>query len=260
MNPDDSLFNVKPAAISDKVRRIAKNAGVNIHVHSLRHGYATRLLEKRANIKAVQELLGHSRIGTTEAYLSLLPEHLRETVELLDSDIEDHHVTNSKMPQLKDSELPGHEHVKTTMDQSESTSQEKGMIIEKHLSQLAAVAEILAHQVHRLVLYRDNENIESQGDVLGHLSFWMKPNLVRISEGIDPLQEFEYENKHPVKPYLADCLFFHYEDTFGKTPFGTWKNSSMINVTGKIVEILNLLAYGGLKVCLKCPICRGVIK
>jgi integrase/recombinase XerD len=88
MNPDDSIFNVKSVAISDKIRRIAKNAGVNIHAHSLRHGYATRLLEKGANIKAVQELLGHSRIGTTEAYLSLLPKHLREAVDLLDDEKE----------------------------------------------------------------------------------------------------------------------------------------------------------------------------
>ena len=85
LNPDDSLFNVKPVAISDKIRRIADRAGVNIHAHSLRHGYATRLLEKGANIKAVQALLGHSRIATTEAYLSLLPRHLRETVDLLDT-------------------------------------------------------------------------------------------------------------------------------------------------------------------------------
>ncbi len=85
MSSGDSIFNVKPVAISDKISRIAKKAGVNIHVHSLRHGYATRLLEKGANIKAVQELLGHSRIGTTEAYLSLLPKHLRETVNLLDT-------------------------------------------------------------------------------------------------------------------------------------------------------------------------------
>ena len=63
----------------------ARKAEVNIHAHSLRHGYATHLLEKGAHIKAVQELLGHSRIATAEAYLSLLPKHLRETVDLLDS-------------------------------------------------------------------------------------------------------------------------------------------------------------------------------
>lgn len=85
LNPDDSVFNLKPVAISDKIRRIAKNASIKIRAHSLRHGYATRLLDKWANIKAIQELLGHSRIGTTEAYLSLLPKHLRETVDLLET-------------------------------------------------------------------------------------------------------------------------------------------------------------------------------
>ena len=86
MDPNDSVFNVKPVAISDTIRRIANRAGVNIHAHSLRHGYATSLLEKGANIKSVQELLGHSRIATTEAYISLLPKHLREAVNLLDQD------------------------------------------------------------------------------------------------------------------------------------------------------------------------------
>jgi len=100
LNPDDSVFNVKPVAISDKIRRIADKAGVKIHAHSLRHGYATRLLEKGANIKAVQELLGHSRIGTTEAYLSLLPKHLRETVDLLDSTNGKDSTTTPKIPRL----------------------------------------------------------------------------------------------------------------------------------------------------------------
>jgi len=84
MDPDSKIFNITPVAISDKIRRFARIAGVNIHTHSLRHAYATRLLERGANIKAVQELLGHSSIGTTEAYLSLHPKHLRETVDLLD--------------------------------------------------------------------------------------------------------------------------------------------------------------------------------
>lgn len=100
MNIDDRVFNVKPVAISDKISRIAKKAGVKIHAHSLRHGYATRLLEKGANIKAVQELLGHSRIGTTEAYLSLLPKHLREAVDLLDSTNEKDSKTSPKIPRL----------------------------------------------------------------------------------------------------------------------------------------------------------------
>jgi site-specific recombinase XerD len=100
LNPDDSIFNVKPVSISDKIRRIASKAGVKIHAHSLRHAYATRLLEKGANIKAVQELLGHSRIGTTEAYLSLLPKHLRETVDLLESANEKDSTTIPKIPRL----------------------------------------------------------------------------------------------------------------------------------------------------------------
>jgi integrase/recombinase XerD len=100
LNSEDSVFNVKSVAISDKIRRIANKAGVNIHAHSLRHGYATRLLEKGANIKAVQELLGHSRIDTTEAYLSLLPKHLRETVDLLDSANEKNSNTSPKIPRL----------------------------------------------------------------------------------------------------------------------------------------------------------------
>ncbi|MFC1974257.1 tyrosine-type recombinase/integrase [Chloroflexota bacterium] len=108
MSTYDSLFNLKPVAISDKIRRVAKIAGVKIHAHSLRHGYATRLLEKGANIKAVQELLGHSRIGTTESYLSLLPKHLRETVDLLDSYVkkQDSSVSENSIMQEQSSQQP----------------------------------------------------------------------------------------------------------------------------------------------------------
>ena len=81
---EETLFGLSDLSISDKIHRISKKAGVNIHTHSLRHGYATRLLEKGANVKAVQELLGHARLGTTEGYLGLLPHHLREAVDLLD--------------------------------------------------------------------------------------------------------------------------------------------------------------------------------
>lgn len=55
------------------VKRAAKDAGIskNISVHTLRHCYATHMLEKGANIKVIQQLLGHNSLRTTSIYLSL---------------------------------------------------------------------------------------------------------------------------------------------------------------------------------------------
>lgn len=62
------------------VKAIAKEAGIlkNVHVHSLRHAYATHLLEDGASILTVQKLLGHANIRTTLIYLHVCtpPEQL----------------------------------------------------------------------------------------------------------------------------------------------------------------------------------------
>ena len=231
MNPDDSVFNIKPVAISDKIRRIAKNAGVKIHAHSLRHGYATRLLEKGANIKAVQELLGHSRIGTTEAYLSLLPKHLRETVDLLDAETD----TNCETPLANQKEL------------------------EKHLDELAETAGVLAHHAQRFILYKDDDDIEAMGNVLGHLMFWRKSNGTIVEEGTDPVGEVTYETENPVDPHVASWLYTHYDHRFGKLPFEEWNQLSTQNVSGEILDNLKLLAHGSLKSCPNCPVCKEII-
>jgi len=102
--PGSSVFVLSPASISDKIHRCAQKAGVKIHAHSLRHGYATRLLEKGANVKAVQELLGHSRLDTTESYLSLLPNHLVQAVDLLDEPVEDKRQDQEEAHRPPDSE------------------------------------------------------------------------------------------------------------------------------------------------------------
>jgi len=64
------------------VRAAARNAGIQkaVSPHTFRHSFATHLIEGGADLKAVQDLLGHESITTTELYLHLDTEFLRETL------------------------------------------------------------------------------------------------------------------------------------------------------------------------------------
>ena len=85
VKPTDPIFSIKRGRLYRVVKGYALQAGINdFSPHSLRHYFATRLLEKGANIRAVQELLGHADISTTAIYLDVVPEHLRGSIDLLD--------------------------------------------------------------------------------------------------------------------------------------------------------------------------------
>lgn len=73
------------------IRQAAERAGItkNISPHTLRHSYATHLLQGGANIRQVQELLGHESITTTEVYTHLDRTHLRGVVEDAFADFSD---------------------------------------------------------------------------------------------------------------------------------------------------------------------------
>jgi integrase len=81
----DQVFGLAPASISNKISVWASKAGCpEIHTHSLRHEFGTNLARNKVNARTIQNLLGHANLATSQRYVDVMADDLRDAVNSLE--------------------------------------------------------------------------------------------------------------------------------------------------------------------------------
>ena len=74
---------ITPRVVQLQLNKLATRTGLPLHVHphSLRHSFASHMLQSAQDLRAVQELLGHANIATTQIYTRLDFQHLASSYD-----------------------------------------------------------------------------------------------------------------------------------------------------------------------------------
>ncbi len=80
LGPGDLLFDLTPRTVQRDIKVLARRAGIgkNVTPHKLRHSFATHMLQNGGNVVAIQKLLGHASLNTTQIYTHYNVDDLKE--------------------------------------------------------------------------------------------------------------------------------------------------------------------------------------
>ena len=74
---------LSPREVQRRIKRCASSAGLamDVHPHMLRHSFASHVLQSSGDLRAVQEMLGHASIASTQVYTHLDFQHLAKVYD-----------------------------------------------------------------------------------------------------------------------------------------------------------------------------------
>ena len=72
---------IAPAVVGQRLRDWGRRLGLAVHPHMLRHSFASHVLQSSQDLRAVQELLGHASIASTQVYTHLDFQHLAKVYD-----------------------------------------------------------------------------------------------------------------------------------------------------------------------------------
>ena len=72
---------IAPSVVEQRLAQWGRRLGLSVHPHMLRHSFATHVLQSSSDLRAVQEMLGHASISTTQVYTHLDFQHLAKVYD-----------------------------------------------------------------------------------------------------------------------------------------------------------------------------------
>jgi site-specific recombinase XerD len=87
---DGESLRLTPRSVQRMIKKYTSRAGISVDAtpHTLRHSYATGLIRRGANLREVQEMLGHSNLSTTQIYTHVTDPRLKDVHKLYHKDVD----------------------------------------------------------------------------------------------------------------------------------------------------------------------------